>query len=241
MKKRLAIFLTGLTTASMSAAMPVCAFVAEKDAAVEIKNEGTESVQEAVEMGDADTSASESTASTPESTVSAPEVHEDTVQNEDGSTTTTTSSTVTETTTTPLEPVVTTTPVNEADSDYHTITDEEGNKLEAYEKTTTTAASEISTETVTTTTVTTETSKMTNAVETENVTVENVTEEGTVAPADTETEAAAKEFLEDQNATSDFAIYADKVDESIGHMDGNVAVDTMATGGQVDIMNKDDS
>ncbi len=183
----------------------------------------------------------ETETSEPESVTSTPEVHEETVQNADGSTTTTTTSTITETTTTPLDPMVTTTPVNKEDSDYHTITDEDGNELEAYEKTTTTASSEVSTETVTTTTVTTETSQMTNAVETENATVENVTDAGNVTQADAETETAAKEFLEDQNVTSDFAIYADKVDESIGHVDGNVAVNTMATGGQVDIMNKDDS
>lgn len=234
MKKHLLTVLTGLTAASMAAVMPVTAFAAENDAAAEIDNETTESAQEESETREADMSA-------PESNVSAPEVHEDTVQNEDGSTTTTTTSTVTETTTTPLEPIVTTTPVNQEDSDYHTITDEEGNELESYEKTMTTAASEVSTETVTTTTVTTETSKMTNAVETGNATVENVTEEAAVKPADPAAEAAAKEFLEDQNVTSDFAIYADKVDESIGHVDGNVAVNTMATGGQVDIMNKDDS
>ena len=216
MKKRLVTILTGLTAISMSAAMPVCVFAAENDAAAETNNEGIEST-------------------------STPEVHEETVQNVDGSTTTTTTSTVTETTTTPLDPVVTTTTITEEDSDYHTITDEEGNELEAYEKTTTTAESEIRTETVTTTTVTTETSQMTNAVETENAAVENVTDSSGAVMADAETEAAAKEFLEDQNVTADFAIYADKVDESIGHVDGNVAVNTMATGGQVDVMNKDDS
>ena len=173
--------------------------------------------------------------------VSEPEVHEKTVQNDDGSTTTITTSIITETTTTPLDPVVTTIPVNEDDSDYHTITDDEGTELESYEKTTTTAESEISTETVTTMTVTTEMSQMTNVVETENATVENVSDESVVAPADSKVEAAAKEFLGDQNVASDFAIYADKVDESIGHVDGNVAVNTMATGGQIDIMNKDDS
>ncbi len=71
--------------------------------------------------------------------------------------------------------------------------------------------------------------------------MENVTEDAEVAPAGPAAEVAAKEFLKDQNVTADFAIYADKVDESIGHVDGNVAVNTMATGGQVDIMNKDDS
>ena len=257
MKKHFFTVLTGLTAFSMAAATPVTVLAAENGAAAETvetssegvdtaqetnetSNEGTDAALETNETSDEETEAAQEIAEAGTVT-STPEVHEDTIQNEDGSTTTTTTSTVTETTTTPLEPVITTTPVSEKDSDYHTITDEEGNELEAYEKTTTTAGAEVSTETVTTTTMTTETSQMTNAVETENAVVENVTEDAEVAPANPAAEAAAKEFLEDQNVTSDFAIYADKVDESIGHVDGNVAVNTMATGGQVDIMNKDDS
>lgn len=256
MKKYLLTVLTGLTAFSMAAATPVTVLAAENDAAetVETSSEGVDTAQETKETSNEGTDAAPETNETSDeeteaaqeiaeagTVTSTPEVHEDTIQNEDGSTTTTTTSTVTETTTTPLEPIITTTPVSEKDSDYHTITDEEGNELEAYEKTTTTAGAEVSTETVTTTTMTTETSQMTNAVEPENAVVENVTEDAEVAPANPAAEAAAKEFLEDQNVTSDFAIYADKLDESIGHVDGNVAVNTMATGGQVDIMNKDDS
>ena len=231
MKKHTVTLLTGLTVASMSISAPVSVFAAEADTM-----ESTVVVP-VVENGSENSSEQSTSSST--TTTSEPSVQTEQTTNEDGSVTTTTTSTVTETTIEEKEPVVETTPVVEGDTDYVPITDENGDTLVPYEKTTTTPCQEVTTETVTTVTSTTEKTQMTNQVDTADTEVSEVPEVGDAEAASSEVSAKTDALLNAQNITSDFDVYANTMDESIGHVDGNVAVKNMETGSDVTIMNKE--
>ena len=231
MKKHAVTLLTGLTVASMSVSTPSTVFAAEADTmestvVVPVVETGSESSQEQ--------SASSSTTTTSE-----PSVQTEQTTNEDGSVTTTTTSTVTETTIEEKEPVVETTPIMEGDADYVPITDENGDTLVPYEKTITTPCQEVTTGTFTTVTSTTEKTQMTNQVDTADTAVSEVPEVGDAEAASSEVSAKTDALLNAQNITSDFDVYANTMDESIGHVDGNVAVKNMETGSDVTIMNKE--
>lgn len=230
MKKHAVTLLTGLTVASMSISAPSTVFAAEADAAAGtvvvpvVEPEGAGSQEQPVSSS---------------VTTSEPSVQTEQTTNEDGSVTTTTTSTVTETTIEGKEPVVETTPIMEGDADYVPITDENGDTLVPYEKTTTTPCQEVTTETVTTVTSTTEKTQMTNQVDTADTEVSEVPEAGDAEAASSEVSAKTDALLNAQNITSDFNVYANTMDESIGHVDGNVAVKNMETGSDVTIMNKE--
>lgn len=231
MKKHTVTLLTGLTVASMSISAPVSVFAAEADA--------TESIVVVPVVENGSENSSEQSVSSPAVTTSEPSVQTEQTTNEDGSVTTTTTSTVTETTIEEKEPVVETTPVVEGDIDYVPITDENGDTLVPYEKTTTTPCQEVTTETVTTVTSTTEKTQMTNQVDTADTVVSEVPETGDAEAASSDISAKTDALLNAQNITSDFDVYANTMDESIGHVDGNVAVKNMETGSDVTIMNKE--
>lgn len=230
MKKHTVTLLTGLTVASMCISAPTAVFAAEADAAADtvvvpvVEPEGASSQEQSVSSS---------------VTTSEPSVQTEQTTNEDGSVTTTTTSTVTETTIEEKEPVVETTPIMEGDADYVPITDENGDTLVPYEKTTTTPCQEVTAETVTTVTSTTEKTQMTNQVDTADTAVSEVPEVGDAEAASSEVSAKTDALLNAQNITSDFDVYASTMDESIGHVDGNVAVKNMETGSDVTIMNKE--
>ena len=223
MKRHIVTVLTGLTAASLAVSAPASVFAAEtNDCADPFTEEAQSLVSEETSM-----------------VVSEPTINTEQRQNDDGSVTTTTTTTVTETTTTEQDPLTETSEVKEGDEDYIPITDENGDTLLPYERTITTPQQEVSSETVTTVTETTEKTQMTNQVDTESTEVSEISDDGEQQEASDDVAEKANNLLEAQNITSDFDVYGDTLDESIGHVDGNVAVNNVATGSDVTIMNKE--
>ena len=154
-----------------------------------------------------------------------------TTDNEDGTKTTVT--TTTETEYTPGTSV--TTEINEGDSDYHRledengvpVLDENGNEQWSYEKKETTGDS-TKTTTTTQTTVTKETTEthkdLTNADNYSDKTVYTVGADGSKEKAQDDEAGKVKDFLTSLNVTSDFVIYANTLSGTCGHEDGNIAV-----------------
>lgn len=79
--------------------------------------------------------------------------------------------------------------------------------------------------------------RMTNADDYSKKTVYTVGEDGKAKEADNNVSEKVKDFLDKQNITSDFAVYAGSLDDTIGHEDGNIAVDKLNKG--TTVMNKD--
>ena len=117
--------------------------------------------------------------------------------------------------------------------------DENGNK--PVKKHVTETGKETWTETKITKETTTKTetgdSKMTNADEYSGKNVYTIDKDGNAQKASDDTAAKVKDYYNKQNVTSDFAVYAKSLDGTIGHEDGNIAVDKLNTG--TTVMNKD--
>ena len=151
--------------------------------------------------------------------------------NEDGTKTTVTTTTETEYT----PGISVTTEINEGDSDYHRLEDENGdpaldengNEQWSYEKKETTGDS-TKTTTTTQTTVTKETAEthkdLTNADNYSDKTVYTVGADGSKEKAQDDEAGKVKDFLTSLNVTSDFVIYANTLSGTCGHEDGNIAV-----------------
>ena len=182
-------------------------------------------------------------AAIPETTTSNTETNTETTENADGTKTTTTITTTTIT----IPGASTTTDIKEGDADYKKlvddqgkpILDDEGNEQYTASKTVTTGDA-VKTTTTTSTLVTqdttTTTDKLTNAEDATNKTVYTVDADGNQVKM-TEVDAnKVQEFLNDLNVTSDFAVYADELTGTIGHEDGNIAVNTARV--STTIMNK---
>ena len=183
--------------------------------------------------------AAETAQSTTETTTETKETN-----NDDGTKTTVT--VTTKTTTTPG--TFTTTEVKEGDPDYHMLTDENGdpildsngNKQYTDSKTVTegnTVETTTTTDTTTTQETTTTTDKLTNAEDATNKTVYTVGADGNQVEMTEEDANKVKDFLNDLNVTSDFAIYADTLKEPIDHEDGNIAVNELDK--NTTVMNKE--
>lgn len=184
-----------------------------------------------------------------------------TTTNSDGSVTETV--TTTTTTTEVKDPVFTTTDVQPGTADYdHIQTDADGNpvkdpngdvihpitKTEATQGTTTTVST--TTTSTTTKTETTTTTTMTNAEIWDNKNVHTLDKDGNLVKADTvldkdghlvktntTLEKDTKDYLNSQNVTADFDVYANTMDHSCGHIDGNIAVNRLNA--STTLMNKE--
>ncbi len=184
-----------------------------------------------------------------------------TTTNSDGSVTETV--TTTTTTTEVKDPVFTTTDVQPGTADYdHIQTDADGNpvkdsngdvihpitKTEATQGTTTTVST--TTTSTTTKTETTTTTTMTNAEIWDNKNVHTLDKDGNLVKADTALdkdghlvktnttlEKDTKDYLNSQNVTADFDVYANTMDHSCGHIDGNIAVNRLNA--STTLMNKE--
>lgn len=97
------------------------------------------------------------------------------------------------------------------------------------------------TETKTTTETTTKKAagdvRMTNADDYSQKSVYQISGDGSARKSDDNVSEKVKNYYDSQNITSDFAVYAGSLDGTIGHEDGNIAVDELNTG--TTIMNKD--
>ena len=184
-----------------------------------------------------------------------------TTTNPDGSVTETV--TTTTTTTEVKDSVFTTTDVQPGTADYdHIQTDADGNpvkdpngdvihpitKTEATQGTTTTVST--TTTSTTTKTETTTTTTMTNAEIWDNKNVHTLDKDGNLVKADTALdkdghlvktnttlEKDTKDYLNSQNVTADFDVYANTMDHSCGHIDGNIAVNRLNA--STTLMNKE--
>lgn len=171
-----------------------------------------------------------------------------TTTNSDGSVTETV--TTTTTTTEVKDPVFTTTDVKPGTADYdHIQRDADGNpvkdpngdvihpitKTEATQGTTT-----IKTETTTITTTKTETTTtttMTNAEIWDNKNVHTLDKVGNLIDANAALDKDTKDYLNSQNVTADFDVYANTMDKTCGHIDGNIAVNKLNA--STTLMNKE--
>lgn len=79
--------------------------------------------------------------------------------------------------------------------------------------------------------------RMTNADDYSMKNVYVIGEDGKAKEADDNVSEKVKDFFDKQNITSDFAVYAGSLDDTIGHEDGNIAVDKLNKG--TTVMNKD--
>lgn len=79
--------------------------------------------------------------------------------------------------------------------------------------------------------------RMTNADDYSKKNVYVIGEDGKAKKADDNVSEKVKDFFDRQNITSDFAVYAGSLDDTIGHEDGNIAVDKLNKG--TTVMNKD--
>lgn len=161
-----------------------------------------------------------------------------TTTNSDGSVTETV--TTTTTTTEVKDPVFTTTDVQPGTADYdHIQTDADGNpvkdpngdvihpitKTEATQGTTTTVST--TTTSTTTKTETTTTTTMTNAEIWNNKNVHTLDKDGNLIDANATLDKDTKDYLNSQNVTADFDVYANTMDKTCGHIDGNIAVNKL--------------
>ena len=161
-----------------------------------------------------------------------------TTTNSDGSVTETV--TTTTTTTEVKDPVFTTTDVQPGTADYdHIQTDADGNpvkdpngdvihpitKTEATQGTTTTVST--TTTSTTTKTETTTTTTMTNAEDWDYKKTHTLDKDGHLIDADTTLDKDTKDYLNSQNVTADFDVYANTMDKTCGHIDGNIAVNRL--------------
>ena len=173
-----------------------------------------------------------------------------TTTNPDGSVTETV--TTTTTTTEVKDPVFTTTDVKPGTADYdHIQTDADGNpvkdpngnvihpitKTEATQGTTTTVST--TTTSTTTKTETTTTTTMTNAEIWDNKNVHTLDNGGNLIDANATLDKDTKDYLNSQNVTADFDVYANTMDKmTCGHIDGNIAVNKLNA--STVLMNKED-
>lgn len=171
-----------------------------------------------------------------------------TITNPDGSVTETV--TTTTTTTEVTDPIFTPTAVQPGTADYdHIQRDADGNpvkdpngdvihpitKTEATQGTTTTKTE--TTTTTTTKTETTTTTTMTNAEIWDNKNVHTLDKDGNLIDANATLDKDTKNYLNSQNVTADFDVYANTMDSSCGHIDGNIAVNKLNA--STTLMNKE--
>ena len=171
-----------------------------------------------------------------------------TTTNSDGSVTETV--TTTTTTTEVKDPVFTTTDVQPGTWDYEQVQKDEngvsmkdpnGNdihpitKTEATQNTTTTVST--TTTSTTTKTETTTTTTMTNAEIWDNKNVHTLDKGGNLIDANATLDRDTKDYLNSQNVTADFDVYANTMDSSCGHIDGNIAVNKLNA--STTLMNKE--
>ncbi len=161
-----------------------------------------------------------------------------TMANQDGSVTETV--TTTTTTTEVKDPTFITTDVQPGTADYdHIQTDADGNpvkdpngdvihpltKTEATQNTTTTVST--TTTSTTTKTETTTTTIMTNAENWEYKKTHTLDKDGNLIDANETLDKDTKDYLNSQNITADFDVYANTMDKTCGHIDGNIAVNRL--------------
>lgn len=161
-----------------------------------------------------------------------------TMANQDGSVTETV--TTTTTTTEVKDPIFTTTDVKPGTPDYDQIKkDADGNpvkdpngdvihpltKTEATQNTTTTVST--TTTSTTTKTETTTTTIMTNAEIWDYKKVHTLDKDGQLIDANETLDWDTKDYLNSQNVTADFDVYANTMDKTCGHIDGNIAVNRL--------------
>lgn len=171
-----------------------------------------------------------------------------TTTNSDGSVTETV--TTTTTTTEVKDPVFTTTDVQPGTWDYEQVQKDEngvsmkdpnGNdihpitKTEATQNTTTTVST--TTTSTTTKTETTTTTTMTNAEIWDYKKVHTLDKGGNLIDANATLDKDTKDYLNSQNVTADFDVYANTMDSSCGHIDGNIAVNKLNA--STTLMNKE--
>lgn len=159
-----------------------------------------------------------------------------TTTNSDGSVTKT--ATTTTTTTEVKDPVFTTTAVQPGTADYeHIQRDADGNPVkdpngDVIHPITKTEATQSTTTTVSTTSTTTKTkpeatTTMTNAEIWDRKNVHTLDKDGNLVKTDTTLEKDTKDYLNSQNVTADFDVYANTMDKTCGHIDGNIAVNKL--------------
>lgn len=161
-----------------------------------------------------------------------------TMANQDGSVTE--NVTTTTTTTEVKDPIFTTTDVKPGTPDYDQIKkDADGNpvkdpngdvihpltKTEATQNTTTTVST--TTTSTTTKTETTTTTIMTNAENWEYKKTHTLDKDGNLIDANATLDKDTKDYLNSQNVTADFDVYANTMDKTCGHIDGNIAVNRL--------------
>ena len=171
-----------------------------------------------------------------------------TTTNPDGSVTETV--TTTTTTTEVKDPIFTTTDVQPGTWDYeHVQKDENGvsmkdpngndihptTKTEATQDTTTTVST--TTTSTTTKTETTTTTTMTNAEIWDNKNVHTLDKGGNLIDANATLDKDTKDYLNSQNVTADFDVYANTMDKTCDHIDGNIAVNRLNA--STTLMNKE--
>lgn len=148
--------------------------------------------------------------------------------------------TTTTTTTEVKDPTFITTDVKPGTPDYDQIKkDADGNpekdpngdvihpltKTEATQNTTTTVST--TTTSTTTKTETTTTTIMTNAENWEYKKTHTLDKDGNLIDANETLDKDTKDYLNSQNVTADFDVYANTMDQTCGHIDGNIAVNRL--------------